>query len=64
MIKLKIKDKDDKGVSVSFTQNDTNTIEHIAGIIALYKSIKENTDYTDEEILRAVHAGCKGVVER
>lgn len=63
MIKLKIKDKDE-GVSVSITQNDTNTVEHIAGIATLYKSIKENTDYTDEEILRAVYEAYKGMGER
>ncbi len=56
MIKLKIKDRNEKGIEVNYNVNNSHVVEHIAGIISLYRAIKEHTDYTDEEILRLVKA--------
>lgn len=52
MIKLIVKDDNKTGIEVHYRQNKSNTIEHIAGMCALYKTIKACTDLTDEEIFK------------
>lgn len=61
MIKLKITEKHEGEVVVKYNQKRTNTAEHIAGIIALYRTIKENTDYTDDELIKDIHENYKKV---
>lgn len=61
MIKLKITEKHEGEVVVKYNQKGTNTAEHIAGIIALYRTIKENTDYTDDELIKGIRENYKKV---
>lgn len=55
MIKLKITTKNEGEVAIKYNQIGTNTAEHIAGIVALYRTIKENTDYTDDELIKDIY---------
>lgn len=50
MIKVIVKDKNEKGVNVKYKSVMSNTFEHIAAMCSIYKEIKANTDLTDEEI--------------
>lgn len=55
MFVLKVKDKSEKnGVSVSYQSSKTNTLEHLSGILTLYKQMKKYSDITDDEIIEFI----------
>lgn len=57
MFVLKVKDKSEKsGVSVSYQSSKTNTLEHLSGILTLYKQMKKYSDITDDEIIEFIKA--------
>lgn len=55
MFVLKVKDTGEKsGVSIDYKSAKTNTLEHLSGILALYKQMKKYSDITDDEIIEFI----------
>lgn len=55
MFVLKVKHKGEKsGVSIDYKSSKTNTLEHLSGILTLYKQMKKYSDITDDEIIEFI----------
>lgn len=57
MFVLTVKDMGEKsGVSIDYKSSKTNTLEHLSGILTLYKQMKKYSDITDDEIIEFIKA--------
>lgn len=55
MFVLKVKDiSENSGVSIDYKSSKTNTLEHLSGILTLYKQMKKYSDITDDEIIEFI----------
>ena len=61
MIKVIVKeDRNKNSVNIKYKTVKSDTYEHIVAICSLYKEIKKNTNFTDEEIFSSIVEYYKG----